>query len=102
VFKENCTRLGIPQGDDEVGYAIAFSLMLKDETHLHYMTDIHGKDMEFWMMTASMKAKLEVQGSALKYLPADKIVTNVTHRSRVTGLSYVSCFSSQELERPLY
>ncbi|EKD20667.1 polyprotein [Drepanopeziza brunnea f. sp. 'multigermtubi' MB_m1] len=34
IFYENCTRLSIFQGD-KVGYAIAFSLMLKDEAHYY-------------------------------------------------------------------
>ncbi|KAJ5033564.1 uncharacterized protein L3040_008676 [Drepanopeziza brunnea f. sp. 'multigermtubi'] len=81
IFYENCTRLGIPQGD-ETGYAVAFSLMLKDEAHQYYMTDIYGKDIEFWMMTAFMKSKFEVPESAQKYLSEWRSLTLQSVMSR--------------------
>lgn len=91
IFYENCARLRIQQGDD-VGYAVVFSLMLKDDAHDFYMSKLYGQNYEFWTMIALMKKQFEVPESAQKYLEEWRSMT----LARVTSMPENSTKSKSE------
>ena len=90
VFYENCSRLGIQQ-NDHIGYAIAFSLMLKDDAHDFYISKLYGQNYEFWTMIALMKKHFEVPESTQKYLEEWRSMNSV--RNSICSIIGIPHFS---------